>query len=74
MEFMGMDARVFKCYRNHASCVSTQYLWLAVNALKSASRGYSRHFQSLRKARISLAPPSEQERIVAESWITAVAG
>jgi type I restriction enzyme S subunit len=46
--------------------VPVRFLWLAVNALKIESRGYSRHFQFLKKARIPLAPTLEQERIVAK--------
>jgi type I restriction enzyme S subunit len=39
-------------------------LWLALTALKIESRGYSRHFQFLRKARLRLAPLGEQKRIL----------
>lgn len=48
------------------NCYNYKFFYYLLHSLQIPSRGYSRHFQFLKKFYLPLAPPNEQKRIVAE--------
>ena len=49
-----------------AECFDPKYFYYLLKSLNVPSRGYSRHFQFLKKFYLPIAPPEQQKRIVAE--------
>ncbi|PKN13105.1 MAG: hypothetical protein CVU69_03665 [Deltaproteobacteria bacterium HGW-Deltaproteobacteria-4] len=49
-----------------ANCYDSKFFYYLLTSLQIPSRGYSRHFQFLRKFSLPIAPMAQQTRIVAE--------